>query len=528
MAQAPIPQVPPTSAHDPAGGEAVAQTPPTVAGGIVGRLVGRITAWRRSLRLLVVLELAFLYTVAFVPLHAWLGMANSLLSIAPVAAAAGLLGLAAGLRAALGLSVLTAALYGFVGHWDEALRSAAPMLFVLVVVGLVIGACHDLLVHLVQRQRRAEVEIAEREAEIAERQLSEAGLRARERHQASVAELGRRALAGADLGDLVEDAIAAVQQTLAVQHCAVWQLTDQQGALRVGGSTPDDLVRPHMEQTLKSGRPTIVGPPVSGVMVPIQGRDGPFGVLGAHTVDARTFTPEDVGFLQTVANVLGTAIQRAWAEQELSREAKHDPLTGLPNRALFRERLGSALAAPTETDSAVAVLYLDLDNFKWVNDTLGHSAGDEVLLAVADALRGVLRPGDTASRLGGDEFSLLLRHPAHQSTAEEVAQQILSRLGQPRLIADQKVAITPSVGIALCAPGAEPIEPDELLRQADTAMYQAKLAGKGCFVVFDPTTHSTTSSNPERRVVEASRAGTRGHRKPATRRSPRKSSPQAS
>ena len=522
MAHDPLPRVPSPADQTPAAQELAASTALPVAGSTAARLVRRLAGWRHSVRLVVVLELALLYSVTFVPLHSWLGMANSLLSIAPVAAAGGLIGLAAGLRAALGMSVLTVGLYGFVGHWDEALRTSAPTLFVLVLVGLAIGGCHDLLAHLSQSQQRVQ-------AEVAQRRVAQAHLQTRERNHARVAELGRQALAGTDVGELAEEAIAAVQQTLGTEHCAVWQLTTDDTILRVGGSTPEGLVTRHVRYTLETNKPNIIDPPLSGVMVPIQGTERPFGVLGAHTVGVKAFTDEDVAFIQAVANVLGTAIQRAWTEQALSREAKHDPLTGLPNRALFRERLGKTISAATRSAQPAAVLYIDLDDFKSINDTLGHSAGDQVLVTVADALRAAVRAGDTAARLGGDEFAVLLRHPVQQGVAEAVAERILTQLSQPLVVAEHEVAVTPSIGIALTTADAGALDGDELLRQADVAMYQAKTAGKARFAIFEPSMQGDRAAPPvaDTAAESASDSGLSSARKPTTRRSPRKSSRKA-
>jgi diguanylate cyclase (GGDEF)-like protein len=170
-------------------------------------------------------------------------------------------------------------------------------------------------------------------------------------------------------------------------------------------------------------------------------------------------------------------------EAQLQHNAFHDALTGLANRALFTDRLEHALARTDRGQTPVAVLFVDLDDFKAVNDGSGHGAGDALLIAVADRLRRVLRPGDTVARLGGDEFAVLLED-AGSHHAEATAQRLLAVLTEPFPVAEADVRISASVGIAVGAAGLH--DPDELLRHADVAMYAAKEAGKGRSAVFAP------------------------------------------
>ncbi len=178
----------------------------------------------------------------------------------------------------------------------------------------------------------------------------------------------------------------------------------------------------------------------------------------------------DRRLLLTIADVS----DRVHAEAHATHLAHHDPLTGLPNRMRFRQTLEAALARATLSGEEVAVHYLDLDGFKPVNDTFGHAAGDTLLEQVAERLTGLLRTGDLVARLGGDEFAIL-QH-ASALGAEDVAQLCIQALRQPFGIADSEISISASIGIAV-APG-NGIDPDGLMSAADTALYQAKAAGK--------------------------------------------------
>ena len=177
--------------------------------------------------------------------------------------------------------------------------------------------------------------------------------------------------------------------------------------------------------------------------------------------------------------------ERKRLEEELEYRAFHDPTTDLPNRALFADRLKHALARMERREGKkVAVLFMDLDNFKFVNDTLGHREGDRLLAAVAGRLRRCLRPEDTAARLGGDEFAALLEDVEDVGGATCVAYRIIRELRTPFLLEGQEVYVTPSIGISLGESSQDP--PENLLRSADVAMYRAKEEGKARYRVFDP------------------------------------------
>jgi diguanylate cyclase (GGDEF)-like protein/PAS domain S-box-containing protein len=180
---------------------------------------------------------------------------------------------------------------------------------------------------------------------------------------------------------------------------------------------------------------------------------------------------------------------RKAAEERLLHDAFHDPLTGLPNRALFMDRLGMAIAhSKRRLSYTYAVLFMDLDRFKNINDSLGHGVGDELLVAVARRLESCLRPGDTVARLGGDEFTILLDEVADVENALQVAQRLHQEMAQPFHIQEHEVFVTMSLGITLGA-GRDYNLPEEVLRDADTAMYGAKGSGKAREAIFDPDMH---------------------------------------
>jgi diguanylate cyclase (GGDEF)-like protein/PAS domain S-box-containing protein len=180
--------------------------------------------------------------------------------------------------------------------------------------------------------------------------------------------------------------------------------------------------------------------------------------------------------------------QRKRLEEELTHQALHDSLTGLPNRVLFLDRLGHALATAEREDrelrrqDRLAVLFLDVDDFKVVNDSLGHRVGDDLLKAIAERLSRAVRPGDTAARLGGDEFTVLLEEIADIRVAEASARRILRHLERPFDVEGHRLVVTVSIGISLSGDGAKA---SEILRRADLAMYEAKGKGKARHAVFN-------------------------------------------
>ncbi|MBV9455451.1 MAG: EAL domain-containing protein [Rubrobacter sp.] len=176
--------------------------------------------------------------------------------------------------------------------------------------------------------------------------------------------------------------------------------------------------------------------------------------------------------------------ERKVLEEQLRHQAFHDSLTGLPNRVLFMDRLEQALVRRSRRQGSIAILFLDLDNFKLINDSLGHEMGNRLLKAVSERLEGCLRTEDTVARLGGDEFAVLLEDVHDEGEATEVAERIEEELQKPVAFGEREAFVSASIGIVLTSTAWN--RPEDLLQSADTAMYQAKDKGKAQCQVFDP------------------------------------------
>ncbi len=229
-----------------------------------------------------------------------------------------------------------------------------------------------------------------------------------------------------------------------------------------------DLSKTARMRTLKRERAHTV------VVVPMRGGAETLGVLTLAMRNAHSPSSRELVGLETMGNHLGIVLQKTRLQEQLTRLAMYDHLTGLANRTLVYDRLNQALNHARRQGTTIAVLFIDLDNFKAVNDTLGHAAGDQVLVTVAERLSECLRAGDTASRLGGDEFAILLDSPCDLKSAETVAGRVLRMLGTPMNVDGHSIVANASVGIAVsCADDT----PDTLLQNSDVAMYAAKSMG---------------------------------------------------
>jgi diguanylate cyclase (GGDEF)-like protein/PAS domain S-box-containing protein len=200
-----------------------------------------------------------------------------------------------------------------------------------------------------------------------------------------------------------------------------------------------------------------------------------------------------VGVIGLVRDITG----RKAAEQQIEFQAYHDSVTGLANRRLFQEHLSLALALAQRRSTPVAVLFLDLDHFKVINDSLGHSIGDELLREVAQRLKAAVREGDTVARAGGDEFTIVLQDLSRHDAATVVARKVLQAVAEPIVIGEHRLYITTSIGIAFFPSDGEDAE--ALLKSADTAMYRAKSNGRN---TFELATHELNRSTHERMTLE--------------------------
>jgi diguanylate cyclase (GGDEF)-like protein len=241
-----------------------------------------------------------------------------------------------------------------------------------------------------------------------------------------------------------------------------------------------------------------------GMVAVLRGETRPIGlmVVGNRLGEVSTFDAEDLRLFETLAALTGSTLENGRLEHSLRQltdlqhklrhQALHDPLTGMANRTLFQARVREALADGRE---GIGVLFIDLDDFKTVNDSLGHVVGDELLRAVAGRLGDCLRPADLAARLGGDEFAVLLQGMADSHAATAVAGRIVDRLREPFQVMGAEVMVRASIGIAT-GDGGE-FDADEILRNADEAMYTAKGLGKGRWELFAPSMHAAVRSRHE-------------------------------
>jgi len=348
------------------------------------------------------------------------------------------------------------------------------------------------------------------------RQEIERALAQRGREQEAVARLGQIALREHELRTLIDEVTATVIDTLDLQLCGVSRLREDESALdiivSVGQPDPPEVLpagtRTQAGYALRTGQPVVSEDlrtetrfdsaflcskgMLSGMSAIIEGQERPFGVLSAHTGVARRFSAEDVNFLVAVANVLSAAVERERKEEHARHAALHDPLTGLPNRTLALDRLDRSLARARRIGTTVALLLLDLDRFTVLNDSLGHRAGDEVLVALAARLREALRASDTVARIGADEFAVVCESDGDVHDVVEVAEQITAAFARPLRLDGGERVFTASIGIAVADSAADTSA--SMLRDADAAMYRAKRRGPGRYELFDAEMRAQVST----------------------------------
>ena len=337
----------------------------------------------------------------------------------------------------------------------------------------------------------------------------------RRHRQAELDSLMQDAAGGLGLADILNRAARLLNEGIGAQVAGVYEVFPPTGTLilraKAGSVDPAwqlALMTPeqyHDQVLLAEGPVEIERTPATiqevtkvrriFAAIRIPGRTSPFGMLIMGS-DADRFTNDQLDFLKAVGHTIATAVN-----------GLHDPLTGLPNRLLFEDRLTQALSEGQRSGDAVCLYYVDLDNFKEVNDTMGHQAGDLLLSHVADRLRKVLRSSDLLARLGGDEFALVqtlgpvrTNDPSislgrsagdlpRDKIAADTAARLIDTLSVPFTVDSARIYVAASIGIAIFPEHGS--NPSVLSRNADRAMYEAKLTEKGTFRVFSPAMHAS-------------------------------------
>jgi len=340
---------------------------------------------------------------------------------------------------------------------------------------------------------------------------SEAAKTLQERHarqQASIAHLGRFALGELELEALFDHVTDVVHDTLEADMTALcrfdaveekaetvagagWGDSAERWAVVAPGTLLHAALRADGAVTYDRAAADAPRIPVaaanhdavSGIAMAVPGPDGVWGFLCVHACSARPFEADEREFIAAVSNVLSSAVERFSAEERMRHLALHDPLTGLPNRDLAADRLAVALSRRGRRPGQVAVLLMDLDDFKVVNDSLGHAAGDKLLTTVAPRLQAALRPEDTVARIGGDEFLIVCDGADSARTPSMLAERVLHAAREPVMLESGERFVTASIGIAV-ADRAD-ADADALLRDADAALYRAKELGRNRYELFD-------------------------------------------
>jgi diguanylate cyclase (GGDEF)-like protein len=279
-----------------------------------------------------------------------------------------------------------------------------------------------------------------------------------------------------------------------------WTLLNRAWEELTGHPVAISLGRPMLEFVHPADRENhadLVRPTAAGVMnayrheLRVPGADGTTIWVEVHARPLHDEAGSYVGMSGTLTDVTARRV----LEERLLVQAFHDELTGLANRALFKDRLEHALTRRLQTHRLVGLLYLDVDRFKTVNDSLGHTAGDALLIAIAHRLRSVLRPEDTIARLGGDEFAILVEDVRLPDETLALAERVLSAFEAPFDLEGRQMTVRSSVGVVVASSGDRTA--DDLLRDADVAMYRAKVGGRGSYALFEPSMQSEVAARME-------------------------------
>ncbi|HYH88578.1 MAG TPA: PAS domain S-box protein [Solirubrobacteraceae bacterium] len=298
-----------------------------------------------------------------------------------------------------------------------------------------------------------------------------------ERRRAALHGVASIMAGGQPLGDALAAVVDTVVRELEWERGTLWVL-DAQGELQYGTASPLGSARPNP--------PELPAAPLAGdgrVVIPVAGAAGVLGLLEFACEGTVRLDDELADFAETLGGQVAEFLVRKRAEELVLHQALHDPLTGLPNRVLFFDRLDHAIRRLQREHAPLAVLFLDFDRFKEVNDRFGHAVGDEVLCRAAERVASALRAEDTVGRFGGDELVVLSEHVAGRAGGAHIAERILEQLSSPIGVQGAEVLLSASIGV--CVSPVEGATRDALLYAADTAMYEAKVAGPGRYVIAE-------------------------------------------
>lgn len=369
--------------------------------------------------------------------------------------------------------------------------------------------------------------------DISERKHAERHMRVHAERQAAIARFGQFALGRRNTAELYVEAARALRCEGVDAACVLEMFTAQgeylvraaQGEgphamLGMRGPMAADSVWPEI---LRENAPRIAGRKYlsarptdslwhawvrtmgSAMYVPVREDESPIAMLCVYAVEESAFSTEDLRFAEAVGHVLSTALQRQRAEQKLAHLAQFDALTGLPNRTLLQDRLAQTIVQSRRKRWHAGALFVDLDRFKLVNDTLGHHQGDALIREVATRLLECVRPGDTVGRISGDEFAVVLADLARPDDAALVAQKILDALARPFDLGGNEAYVSASIGIAAFPEDGDDAE--ALLKNADIAMYRAKESSRNCYRFFTVEMNQRTVAKAQmntdlRRAIE--------------------------